>query len=80
VRTKLLPGLDRLLDFRSPEQRGVALVRYDFNFAQFQKKHGCPPDPWEEIRKAIDRAQSCSGAASWPPRRVTLNGAFGPVG
>ena len=43
--------LARLLDNRTPEQRRVALVRYDRDFAEWQRMNN--RSPWDRLREAI---------------------------
>lgn len=53
----LVPELRRLFDFRSAEKRGVALARYDAEFASWQAwmEAQRPPylSPWERLREAL---------------------------
>ncbi len=50
--------LQRLLDDRTPEERGVAIVIYDPKLSEFQQLHQrVTGNPWERIRRAIEERQ-----------------------
>jgi hypothetical protein len=54
-RSYVLPGLQRLLDDRTPEQRRVAIVRFDPEFAAFQQQMLLHKKQrlWDTLRSAV---------------------------
>ncbi len=40
-----------LFDWRTPEERRVAIVKFDPSFADWQRR--MTPDPWKKLKEAV---------------------------
>ena len=54
-RTEFRKQLRRMLDNRSPAERGVAVEIFDPEFAEWQRKRTDPKRHFQQLREALDK-------------------------